>query len=31
MLIIKALCTGIVLGVILGILFTWIDFKFIQK
>lgn len=31
LLILKALITGLVLGVSLGILFTWIDFKFIQK
>lgn len=31
LLILKALITGLVLGVVAGILFTWIDFKFIQK
>ena len=31
LLILKALIIGIILGISLGILFTWIDFKFIQK
>ena len=31
LLILKALIIGVILGVSLGILFTWIDFKFIQK
>lgn len=31
MLILKALITGLVLGVSLGLLFVFIDYKFIQK
>ena len=31
MLILKALITGVVLGVSLGVLFTFIDYKLIQK
>ena len=31
MLILKALITGLVLGVSLGLFFTFIDYKFIQK
>ena len=31
MLILKSLITGVVLGVSLGVLFTFIDFKLIQK
>ena len=31
MLILKALITGIVLGVSLGVLFVFIDYKFFQK
>lgn len=31
MLILKALITGIVLGVSTGLLFTFIDYKFFQK
>ena len=31
MLILKALITGLVLGVLTGLLFTFIDFKFFQK
>lgn len=31
MLILKALITGVVLGISLGLLFTFIDYKLIQK
>ena len=31
MLILRALVAGVVLGVSLGLLFTFIDFKFFQK
>lgn len=31
LLILKALITGLVLGVVAGLIFTYIDFKFIQK
>ena len=31
MLILKALITGVVLGISLGLLFTFIDYKFFQK